>query len=101
MPLYLVHCGYYDKQMARGFYETHVNFFVVAKDFKEARKRAKEKKEFLTHQMHIDGIQEIVAVDGYEVHLKSKPKLNEMSQILNERRRGHPPLLVETSKDSF
>lgn len=46
MKLFLVHAGFYDANVSGGFYESHTNYFVVAKDVKEAKSRAKEIKEY-------------------------------------------------------
>ena len=37
MKLFLVHTGYYDNNISNGFYESHTNYFVVAKDIKQAK----------------------------------------------------------------
>jgi len=46
MKLYLVHCGFYDPAVCDGLFESHVNFFVAAKNFEEARLNAKKLPEF-------------------------------------------------------
>ena len=76
MKLFLVHAGFYDANVSGGFYESHTNYFVVAKNVKEAKSRAKEIKEYKIKKMHIDGIKEINNVDDYEVHLIKNPKQN-------------------------
>ena len=70
MKLFLVHAGFYDENVSGGFYESHTNYFVVAEDVKEAKSRAKKIEEYKTKKMHIDGIREIDAVDGYKIGLK-------------------------------
>ena len=69
MKLYLIHVGFYDPELIDGLYEQHVNFFVVAKNVKEAKSRAKRIQMFQNKNMHIDGIQELNLVDGYRVNL--------------------------------
>ncbi len=69
MKLYLIHVGFYDPELIDGLYEQHVNFFVVAKNVKEAKTRAKMIQVFQNKNMHIDGIQELNLVDGYRVNL--------------------------------
>ena len=69
MKLYLIHVGFYDPELIDGLYEQHVNFFVVAKNVKEAKTRAKMIQVFQNKSMHIDGIQELNLVDGYRVNL--------------------------------
>ena len=41
MKLFLAHCGFYDKDISGGFYESHTNYFIVASDVKEAKKKAR------------------------------------------------------------
>ncbi len=69
MKLYLIHTGYYDKNVGDGFFEQHTNIFVVAKDVYNAREKVKKNKEFIDKKMHIDGIKEIENVDGYDIDL--------------------------------
>ena len=69
MKLYLIHVGFYDSELMDGLYEQHGNFFVVAKNAKEAKTRAKMNQVFQNKNMHIDGIQELNLVDGYRVNL--------------------------------
>lgn len=59
MKLYLIHVGFYDSELMDGLYEQHGNFFVVAKNVKEAKTRAKMNQVFQNKNMHIDGIQEL------------------------------------------
>lgn len=75
--LYMVHCGFYDQ----GIYESHVNFFVVASDFKTAKAKAKKLPEYLDKKMHVDGIQEITAVEGFRVKLEEDAALDGESLI--------------------
>ena len=56
MKLFLVHAGFYDSNISGGFYESHTNYFVVARDIKEAKAKAKNISEFKDKKMHIDGI---------------------------------------------
>lgn len=41
MKLYMIHCGFYDPDLCDGLYEGHVNFFVAAESFEDARAKAK------------------------------------------------------------
>lgn len=70
MKLYLVHCGYYDPDVCDGQFEFHVNFFLAAEDVAQAKARAKALPDFARKRMHIDGLQEIRAVDGHWVDLR-------------------------------
>ena len=70
MKLYLIHTGFYDKNIAEGFYEQHTNIFIVAKNVYEAKQKVKENKEYKEKKMHIDGIKEILNVGGYDIELK-------------------------------
>ena len=46
MKLFLTHCGFYDKDISGGFYESHTNYFVVAPNVKEAKNKTKEISEY-------------------------------------------------------
>ena len=79
MKLYLVHTGYYDKNVGDGFYEQHMNILVVAKDAYSAREKVKKNQDYIDKKMHIDGIKEIENIDGYDIELKNngnKEKVN-------------------------
>ena len=69
MKLYLIHIGFYDPELMDGLYEQHGNFFVVADNVKEAKIRVRKNPIFKHKKMHIDGIQELNSVDGYQVTL--------------------------------
>lgn len=64
MKLYMVHCGFYD-----GIYEGHTNLFVAAEDFTSAKIKVREEVDFKNRKMHVDGLQEITLVNGYQVNL--------------------------------
>ena len=70
MKLYLIHTGYYDKNIGDGFYEQHSNIFIVAESVYAAREKVKQTKEYIDLKMHIDGIKEIENIDGYDIILK-------------------------------
>lgn len=70
MKLYLAHVGFYDSEI--GIYELHSNLFTVAHDVQTAKQQIKRKKVFIDKKMHIDGIQEISFIDGYELILEKK-----------------------------
>jgi hypothetical protein len=89
--LYLVHCGFYDNDVCDGIYESHVNFFVAAVSFEEARKKAKELPEFKGKRMHVDGLQEIQSVDGFSVSLNENADLAGKSVIVNFKHRDLAP----------
>ncbi len=67
MNLFSVHCGYYDRETGDGVYESHINVFVAAENFADAKKKAKALPQFIAKKMHVDGIQQISGVDGYKV----------------------------------
>lgn len=48
--------------------EDHHLVFIVAKDEKEARELAKGRWQ--ANDLHIDGIQKIEIIDGYEINLQ-------------------------------
>ena len=70
MRLFLVHAGFYDENVSGGFYESHTNYFIVASDVKDAKSKAKEIPEYKEKKMHIDGIKELDAVNGYKIVLE-------------------------------
>ncbi len=72
MKLFLIHCGYYEEISGHKTFESHSNFFVSANDLSEAKSKAKLNPDFKKKRMHIDGIMEILSVDGYEVQLIKK-----------------------------
>lgn len=87
MKLYLIHCGFYDSDLCDGLYEGHVNFFVVGNSFEEARSKAKLIPKFKEKSMHIDGLQEINAVDGHFIKLETSDCLKGKTIILNNKHR--------------
>ena len=78
MKLYLIHAGYYDHKNIGGLYEQHTNYFVVAKNLKAAKKKARLNLAFKKNKMHIDGIQELNAVDGYRIKLVKDDLIDDM-----------------------
>lgn len=91
MKLYLVHCGFYDGEVCDGLYESHVNFFVSAESFEDARIKAKLIPEFQGKRMHIDGLQEIQVVNGFRVHLEHDSSLENKTHIINFKHRDLAP----------
>ena len=80
--LYLVHCGFYDPQTSfGGVYEGHTNLILVADSARSARLKAKSLDIYKEKRMHIDGIQEIIAVDGYKVALIKDTTLKHTKEI--------------------
>lgn len=96
MPkLYLVHVGFYDQATSGGVYESHTNFFLVADTAQDAKTKAKSLDLFKEKRMHIDGIQEITAVDGYRLTLLKDESLsnkNEITPTLFRDLASPPPL---------
>lgn len=84
MKLYLVHCGFYDPDVCDGLYEGHVNYFVVAETFDDARSKAKLIPEFQSKRMHVDSLQEVVAVGGHRVKLELDISLKAETVMLKE-----------------
>ena len=80
--LYLVHCGFYDEQTSfGGVYEGHTNLIITSDTPQNARQKAKGMDIYKAKRMHIDGIQEIVAVDGYKVTLVKDETLTKQDEI--------------------
>ncbi len=69
MKLYMIHCGFYDRDLCEGIYESHVNLFVAAASFDSAKTRVRENLEFQKKKMHIDGMQEVALVSGFNIQL--------------------------------
>jgi hypothetical protein len=89
--LFLVHCGFYDLELCNGIYESHVNFFVAAESFEDARIQVKTIPEFVSKKMHVDGLQEIVSVMGNRLTLEADASLNGLTQIMSSRHRDLAP----------
>ena len=68
MKLYMAHVGFYES--TNGIYEIHSNIFVVAENIQDAANKIKNKANYIEKNMHIDGIQELVNVDGYNITLE-------------------------------
>ncbi len=85
MKLYLVHCGFYDSELCEGIYEGHINLFVAAENFDQAKSKVRTEPEFQKKKMHVDGLQEIELVNGFQVNLVKDQ--NRMEQtVLNSNR---------------
>jgi hypothetical protein len=67
MKLFLVHVGFYDAEI--GIYELHSNLLVAAEDARSAKEQVQQKPVFINKKMHIDAIQELTNVDGYDIIL--------------------------------
>lgn len=91
MKLYLVHCGFYDTNLCDGLYESHVNYFVAAESFEDARAKAKLIPAFKEKRMHVDGLQEISAVDGRRITLQEDASLANQTVIINHKHRDLAP----------
>jgi hypothetical protein len=91
MKLFLVHCGFYDNELCDGIYESHVNFFVAAENFEDAKLKAKQLPEFKSKRMHVDGLQEISAVGGHRIALSPDSSLDGRTVILNNKHRDLAP----------
>lgn len=83
MKLYLVHCGFYDQEVCDAIYENHANFILTAMNTEEARTKAKAIPVFKTKRMHIDGLKEIQAVDGFNINLEFDANLHNQSKIIS------------------
>ena len=42
----MIHVGFYDTSVGEGIYESHINYFVVAKDSKEAKEKTLKTRRF-------------------------------------------------------
>jgi hypothetical protein len=91
MKLYLVHCGFYDNEISDGIYENHTNLFIAADSFENARIQVKLLPVFQEKRMHIDGIQEIKAVNGYKIQLIEDLSLSNNTEIISFKHRDLAP----------
>ncbi len=87
MKLYLVHCGFYDPELGDGVYESHINLFVAASDFDDAKKRVRLDSVFRSKRMHVDGLQEIQLVQGHDVQLVSRANGDSSTVVRSNRHR--------------
>jgi len=85
MKLYLIHCGFYDSELCGGIYEGHINLFIAAKDFEEAKAKVRLEPEFKKKKMHVDGLQEIELVNGFRVQMVPDQMRSDQT-ILNSNR---------------
>lgn len=92
MPeLYLVHCGFYDPEVGDGIYESHTNLFVAAASFEDAKIQAKQLDEFRAKRMHVDGIQHIIAVQGWRLNLTADTEARQQTRIASHKHRDLAP----------
>ncbi len=91
LSLYLVHCGFYDLEVCDGVYESHVCFMIAASSFEDARARVKLEEGFRRKKMHVDGMQQVSAVQGYRVVLAPDSALEGRSELVSSRHRELAP----------
>lgn len=70
--LFLVHLGYYDPELSSGVYESHINLFFIGDSFENIREQVKANDFVQKHKMHIDGVQLIEKVEGYNIIIGTK-----------------------------
>ncbi|MCM0606620.1 MAG: hypothetical protein KA715_11065 [Xanthomonadaceae bacterium] len=87
MKLYLVHCGFYDMELCEGIYESHINLMVVAESFDGARQKVRQNPKFKKKRMHVDGLQEIVLVDGFNLNLTPNFVRTGETELISNRHR--------------
>lgn len=81
MKLYFIHCGFYEEEISEGIYEFHVNIPVAAESVDAAKLRVRDEAVFRRKKMHIDGIQEISSVSGFEVRMVPRPELADGTSV--------------------
>ena len=91
MKLYLVHCGYYDPSLCDGVYENHINLMIAAESFEDAKVRVKSRPEFKLKRMHVDGLHEVQAVDGWKVSMEQDAALDGQTRLVPMNYRGLAP----------
>tara|TARA_B100000003_G_scaffold171215_2_gene158680 strand:+ start:520 stop:795 length:276 start_codon:yes stop_codon:yes gene_type:complete len=77
MKLYLVHTGFYDPSISKGFFESHSNYFIIAENEKSAKIRMKQMDEFKDKKMHIDGIMELNKIGDYHISINIDPNASD------------------------
>lgn len=87
MNFYLIHCGYYEKEISNGIYELHINIPIVAENLEAAKMKVRQLDVFVKKKMHIDGIQEIKTVSGYRIELILDSSQNQHNVIVNHLHR--------------
>jgi len=74
-------------QVCDGLYEGHVNYFIAAQTFDDAKIKVKSLDEFMIKKMHVDGIQEVQLVNGYKVNLILDQQSLGQTKIVNFKHR--------------
>ena len=92
--LYLVHCGFYDRDISDGIFESHTNIFVAASSFEEARAKAKQEPVFQAKRMHVDGIQQIMTVQGWQVSLAPSLQDGDRTLLISNNHRDLAPKVI-------
>ena len=69
MKLFLVNCGYYEREFFDGLFEMHVTVPIVAESRDEAKLKVKSQPYFEKHRMHVDGIYELERAGDYKIAL--------------------------------
>ena len=87
MKLFLIHCGFYEMELCEGIYESHINLMVAASNFEEARVRVRENPEFQRRKMHVDGLQEVALVSGFDITLTPNPNRSNETLLISNRHR--------------
>lgn len=95
MKLFLVHCGFYDPDLEGGLYENHTNFMICAKDWQEAKQRVKQMTSFKKRKMHIDGLMEIEAVEGYRIRCDKDSELGGKTRLSQLKYGSRVPKTIE------
>lgn len=96
MKFFILHCGFYDNTDAAAIFENHANFYLAAEDHEDAKAKMKAHSAFKKRNMHIDGIQEVIAVDGFRVSLKEDKKLLGKTLLANLKYGSKAPSLIES-----
>ena len=79
MNLYMVHVGYYDPSVGEGIYEHHMNFFIVAENPKQAKKKVLELKEFQDKSKKPDNGMFLQAIKDLNIDVKKSYMIGDRS----------------------
>jgi hypothetical protein len=85
LRLFIVHCGYYDPALSAGAYESHTNFLIAAEEAGEAKLKAKGLADYRRFHMHVDSVQEVLAVQGHEVRLMKRSNFGGKTLIRKQK----------------
>ena len=79
LKLFMVHCGFYDKEIYDVAYEFHVNIPIIADSLESAKAQIKKCPKFQARKMHIDGIHELSLINQDALNYRVKIEVETQS----------------------